>query len=87
MEYRPPISCQEVSNTNHFGSVSDNLGQLVAASECMASIYIFTYTTSGPRGPKQVPLAPIDTMYFMSLTFVQQHHLTSCSGIPVNTDV
>ena len=27
----------EVSNTTHFGSVSDSLGQLAAASECMAS--------------------------------------------------
>ena len=29
---------QEVSNTNHFGSVFDSLGRLVAASECIASV-------------------------------------------------
>ena len=28
---------EAVSNINHFGAVSDSLGQLAAASECMAS--------------------------------------------------
>ena len=37
MQYRPPNDYQEVSNTNHFGSVSDSLGQLAAASQCTAS--------------------------------------------------
>ena len=37
MQYRPSKTNQEVSNTNHFGSVSDSLGQLASASECMAS--------------------------------------------------
>ena len=32
-----PNANQEVSNTNHFGSVSDSLGRLTAACECMAS--------------------------------------------------
>ena len=36
MQYRPQ-NAQDVSNINHFGSVSDSLGQLAAASECMAS--------------------------------------------------
>ena len=34
---RPPKAWQEVSNINHFGSVSDSLGRLAASSECMAS--------------------------------------------------
>ena len=38
MQYRRPNATQEVSNTNHFGSVSDSLGRLAAASECMTSI-------------------------------------------------
>ena len=38
MQYRPPNAYQEVSNTNHFGPVSDSLGRLVAVSECMASV-------------------------------------------------
>ena len=33
----PPNANQEVSNTNHFGSVSGRLGPLAVASECMAS--------------------------------------------------
>ena len=37
-EYRPPNANQEVSNTNHFGSVSDSLGRFAATSESMASI-------------------------------------------------
>ena len=37
MQYRPPNAIQEVSIVNHFGSVSDSLGPLAAASECMAS--------------------------------------------------
>ena len=28
MQYHPPNSYQEVSNANHFGSVSDSLGRL-----------------------------------------------------------
>ena len=38
MQCRPPNEYHEVSNTNHFGSVSDSLGRLAGASECMASI-------------------------------------------------
>ena len=34
---RPSHASQEVSNVNHFGSVSDSLGRLAAASECPAS--------------------------------------------------
>ena len=41
----PPNAQQEVSNTNHFGSVSDNLGGLAAASECMASMMNCDYAT------------------------------------------
>ena len=37
MQCRPLNAYQEVSNTNHFGSVSDSLGRLSAASECTAS--------------------------------------------------
>ena len=37
MQYRPPNAHQEISNTNHVGSVSDSLGRLASASECMAS--------------------------------------------------
>ena len=33
-----PGATLQVSNTNNFGLVSDNLGRLAAASECMASI-------------------------------------------------
>ena len=36
MQYRPPNAYQEVSNSNHFGSVSDSLGLLMATSQCMA---------------------------------------------------
>ena len=36
---RPP---EEVSNTNHFGSVSDSLGRLAAVSKCMASVCCLT---------------------------------------------
>ena len=39
MQYRPPNAVQEVSDTNHFGSVSDSLRRLAATSECMASKY------------------------------------------------
>ena len=38
MQSRPPNANQEVSNTIHPGSVSDSLGRLAAASECMASL-------------------------------------------------
>ena len=34
---RPLNAYEEVSNVNHFGSVSDCLGLLAAASECMTS--------------------------------------------------
>ena len=37
MQYRPPNAYQEVPSTNHFGSVSDSLVRLAAASQCMAS--------------------------------------------------
>ena len=37
MQYRPPNAYQQVSNTNHFGSVSYILDRLVAAKQCMAS--------------------------------------------------
>ena len=33
----PPKVYPEVSNTNHFGSVSDSLGRLTAAIQCVAS--------------------------------------------------
>ena len=38
MQYRPLNANQEVSNPNHFGSISDILSRLAAASECMASM-------------------------------------------------
>ena len=38
MQYCLPNTNQEVSNTNDFGSVSDSLGRLVAASPCTASV-------------------------------------------------
>ena len=38
MKYRPQNADQEVSDTNHFGSVSDLLGRLLAASDYMAGI-------------------------------------------------
>ena len=38
MQYHPLNANQEVSNTNHFGSVYGRLGRLAAASDCMASI-------------------------------------------------
>ena len=38
MQYRRPNSYQEVSNTNHFGYVSDSLGRFAAASQCIASV-------------------------------------------------
>ena len=28
MQYRPPNAYQEVSNANHFGTVSESLGQM-----------------------------------------------------------
>ena len=37
MQYRPP-NVNEFSNKKHVGSVSDSLGRLSAASECMASV-------------------------------------------------
>ena len=33
---RPATAYQKMSNTNHFGTVSDSLGGLAAASECVA---------------------------------------------------
>ena len=45
MYYRLTNTNQEVSNTNHFGSVSDGLGRL-AACECLASLYIFSFSES-----------------------------------------
>ena len=38
MQYRPLNVNQEVSKTNHSGSVSDSLDRLAAVSECMASV-------------------------------------------------
>ena len=35
----PPNALQEVSNINHFSSVSNSLDRLVAPSECMASLW------------------------------------------------
>ena len=37
MQYRPPNAYQGVSNINHFISVSDSLGLLATAGQCMAS--------------------------------------------------
>ena len=37
MQYRLPNAYQEVWNKKRFGSVSDSLDRLAAASECMAS--------------------------------------------------
>ena len=37
MQYRIPNEYQEVSNTNHFGSVSDSRSRLTAVSHCVAS--------------------------------------------------
>ena len=39
MQCHTPNGYQVVSNTNHFGSVSDSLGRLSAMSLCMASSY------------------------------------------------
>ena len=39
MQHRPPNANKEVSNTNHFCSVSDSLGRLASASECMSGIH------------------------------------------------
>ena len=39
MQYRLPNSNLKVSNTNHFGSVSDSLVRLVAAIQCMSSLF------------------------------------------------
>ena len=44
MQYRPPNAYREVSNTNHFGSISYSLGRLSAASECMTSLLHFWFT-------------------------------------------
>ena len=54
MQYRPPNVNQEISNTNHFGLVSDSLK--AAANECMASFtkstdsVIPSYTLWGKKG-------------------------------------
>ena len=49
VQYRPPNAYQEVSNTNHFGSVSDSLGwtlgRIAAASQCVASQYTCIFMT------------------------------------------
>ena len=37
IQYRPP-NVNEFSNKKHVGPVSDSLGRLSAASECMASV-------------------------------------------------
>ena len=37
MQYPPANTNQALSNTNHFGSVSDCLGQLAAVSQCIAT--------------------------------------------------
>ena len=37
MQYHPLNANQDVSNTKHFGSVSDSLGRLAVACPCMAS--------------------------------------------------
>ena len=37
-QYRPQNASYEVSNTNNFGSVSNSLERLAAASGCMSSI-------------------------------------------------
>ena len=47
MQYRPPKANYDVSNTNHFGSVSDSLGRLAAATECMTSIRPCSHCYSG----------------------------------------
>ena len=38
MQYRPPNANQEVSNTNQFGSISDNLGQLSAMASSRSPV-------------------------------------------------
>ena len=45
--YRPPNTSHEVSNTNHVGSVSDSLGRLTAASQCMPSILYVQHLNKG----------------------------------------
>ena len=37
MQYRPPKPNEELSSTNHFGSVSYGIGRIAAACECKAS--------------------------------------------------
>ena len=38
IQYRPPNADQEVSNTNHFGSVSDSLGRLTLHIDVQVAI-------------------------------------------------
>ena len=46
MQYRPPNAYQEVSNTNHFGSVSDGLGLPVGSHHTWNScpVYVGMWT-------------------------------------------
>ena len=44
MQYSPPNAYQEVFNKNHFGSVSDRLGQLSTASLCMVNVQCLSQT-------------------------------------------
>ena len=53
MQYRPSNPNQEVSITNHSGSVSDSLGRLAAESQCMFSFLktakLFLYSSLNLR--------------------------------------
>ena len=55
MQYRPPNAYQEVSNTNHFGFVSDSLGRLTAVSQRLGSTVV--PDTASPLGERPPALA------------------------------
>ena len=71
MQYRPPNAHQEVSNTNHFGFVSDSLGQLAAASECIASSSNNKYTL-----PFALRIHPSKIQYKLNTTVYTHHKRT-----------
>ena len=77
MQYRPPNTNQDVSNTNHFASFSDSLGRLVAASQYMASDtkqYEMTHTSSKSAYAKWL------SMFDLSIVVVARSYIAAASS-------
>ena len=81
MQYRPPNAYQEVSNINHFGSVSDSLGRLAAGSQYMASNCKLTAASlvAEPTAVSERLLLGVLAHRTSSLCRHKQQHAISCT--------